>query len=107
MRKEQFEDVVKWQKETFGQATSLSKLAHLNEELFELRDDLVNQRSDKRLEFADCFLLIFGCAAADGMSYDDICNCIDEKMKINKARKWGKPDEFGVVKHIKDGEQSV
>ncbi len=32
---------------------------------------------------------------------EDICNCIDEKMKINKLRKWGKPDDNGVINHLK------
>jgi hypothetical protein len=34
------------------------------------------------------------------MDYDDISNAILEKMSINKKRKWGTPDENGVVKHI-------
>ena len=53
------------------------------------------------MEFADCFILLFGAAAADGMSYTDICSCIEEKMKINYKREWGEPDENGVVNHIK------
>lgn len=101
MEKSQFIEITKWQKETFGQATPLSKLAHLAEELQELYTDLINKNPDRRLEFADCFLLLFGCAAADGMTYEDICNAINEKMDINYKRQWGKPDELGVVKHIK------
>jgi hypothetical protein len=57
--------------------------------------------TERRLEFADCFLLLFGCAAADGMTFADICQAIDDKMVINRKRNWGKPDENGVVNHIK------
>jgi hypothetical protein len=102
MTEYQFLSITAWQSETFGQATSLSKVAHLEQELKELRDDLFLQRASKVQEFADCFILLFGAAASDGMTYEDICHAIDEKMKINRSRKWGKPDENGVVNHIKD-----
>lgn len=101
MKTEQFTEVAKWQKETFPDATALSKVAHLQQEVEELATDLLTKSPDRRLEFADCILLVFGAAASDGMSYEDICSAIDEKMKINKARKWGEPDENGVVNHVK------
>jgi hypothetical protein len=100
MTEKQFNEISAWQKETFGQATPLSKIAHLSEELSELSYDLINNKPERRLEFADCFLLLFGCAAADGMTYKDICKAIQDKFEINKARKWGKPDKNGVVKHV-------
>lgn len=100
MNNKQFDEITQWQKETFGSATAMSKMNHLIEEIVELQDDLLVNAKDRRLEFADCFLLLFGCAAADGMSYDDICSCIDEKMEINRKRTWGKPQENGVIKHI-------
>jgi len=102
MNKELFEEIVTWQKETFGQATPLSKLAHLQEEVEELIADLKSNNPKRRLEFADCFLLLFGSAAADGMSYQDITDCITEKFEINKTRKWGKPNAEGVINHIKE-----
>jgi NTP pyrophosphatase (non-canonical NTP hydrolase) len=105
MREMQFEKIAKWQKETFAQSTALSKLEHMIMEVLELRTDILNNNTEKRLEFADCFILLFGAAAADGMSYNDICNCIDEKMSINYKRKWGQPDEKGIVNHIKSKEE--
>lgn len=102
MTEQQFNEISAWQKETFGQSTSLSKIAHLVEELEELILDLKNNNPERRLEFADCFFLLFGAAACDGMSYMDICIAIQEKFVINKSRKWGKPDENGVVKHLKN-----
>ena len=104
MNRDLFKSVTNWQVETFGQATAMSKIAHLKEEIEELNDELFldNQHTDhKRLEFADCFILLFGAAASDGMTYEDICKAIEEKMVINKARKWGTPDKDGVVNHIK------
>ncbi len=101
MEKKQFEEITEWQNKTFGKATPLSKIAHLAQELGELVDDLKSNNPNRRLEFADCFLLLFGAAASDGMTYEDCISCISEKFEIVKKRKWGEPDENGVVNHIK------
>ena len=102
MTKTQFENVTTWQRATFPKANALSKIHHLEQEVQELEMDLVSNNEERHLEFADCFLLLFGAASADGMSYQDICDAIDEKMEINKKRKWGKPDINGVVNHLTD-----
>lgn len=103
MTHKQYEQITEWQKMTFPQATTLSKLNHLEEEIEELHVDLVEKapESNIRSEFADCFILLFGAAASHGMSYSDICTAIKDKMAINITRKWGKPDANGVVNHIK------
>lgn len=101
MREKQFLDITKWQEETFGEATPLSKVSHLREEVVELQQALMYNEPNVRLEYADCILLIYGSASANGMSYEDICKAIAEKMEINKNRDWGKPDANGVVKHVK------
>lgn len=91
MTEKQFIDITKWQKETFGQATPHSKIAHLKEEIKELDWSITSMEPeiDIRNEFAECFLLLFGAAGAHGMSYHDICDAIDNKMKINRLRVWG------------------
>ncbi len=104
MQKEQFESIVKWQKETFGYVPALPKIFHLEQEVIELQHDLATNAEGKRLEFADCFILLFGAAAADGMSFEDIGLAITEKHEINKKRKWGKPDENGVTNHVEEKE---
>jgi NTP pyrophosphatase (non-canonical NTP hydrolase) len=78
-----------------------SKLAHLKQELEEVADPDLSFAS-RRLEFADCLLLLFGAAHAAGMTYADITEAISHKMEVNKKRKWGKPDADGVVNHIRD-----
>lgn len=104
MTAQQFNEITQWQKEVFPQATKFSKLAHLEQELEELVMALHSENETeegKQFEFADCFLLLFGAASAHGMTYADICKSIDDKMSINKNRKWGKPDKDGVVNHVK------
>jgi len=112
MRKSQFKKIWKWNKKTFGKSTTLSKIAHLKHEIEELKTELssldgsegIEQLEENKLqkerEFADCFILLFCAAACDGMNYKDIVRCIEEKMHINYKRKWGKPDENGVVNHV-------
>lgn len=113
MEKLQFKKISKWQDKTFGKATALSKMAHLKDEIQELNKELefwnegeefmqfpTENKLTKEREFADCFILLFGVAASDGMTYEDIIRCIEEKMEINYKRKWGKPQTNGVVNHI-------
>lgn len=100
MTKEQFFDITLWQEQTFTEANALSKLAHLKKEVKELIEAIESNDPEKRLEFADCFFLLFGAAKADGMTYDEICSALEEKFEIVKKRKWGDPDENGVVEHI-------
>jgi NTP pyrophosphatase (non-canonical NTP hydrolase) len=102
MTKEQFEIITKWQDETFPDASAFSKVEHLKEEVEELSIDVAINGLGMKMEFADCVMLLFGAAAKCGMSYEDCCNAVDEKMSINRKRKWGKPDENGVVKHVKN-----
>ncbi|MAM17592.1 MAG: hypothetical protein CMH22_06495 [Methylophaga sp.] len=100
MKKDQFEAIIKWQNETFGESTSLSKVKHLLKEVDELGIAITYSDENIRLEFADCLFLLFGAASKEGMTYDDICAAIDEKLEINKSRVWGKPDADGVVENL-------
>lgn len=97
-----FNKLTSWQRETFGQATVKSKICHLREEVEELLEAVERDSPNRRLEYADCFLLLFGAAEADGMMLDDIESAIWEKLHINQKRKWGNPDKNGVVNHINE-----
>jgi len=101
MLKSQFNAIVEWQEKTFPAATELSKLHHLQKEVYELSFAAMEKNPGKAHEYADCIFLIYGAAAKSGMSYDDIVKAIEEKFLINQHRQWGKPDANGVVEHIK------
>jgi hypothetical protein len=107
MTRELLEQIHQWQKETFGKATPISKLRHLEKEILELiielNGDLYTDNYEKvEEEYADCFLLLFGSAMAYGMNLDIISSAIKAKFEKNKLRKWGKPDVNGVIEHIKE-----
>ncbi|WP_018629220.1 dATP/dGTP pyrophosphohydrolase domain-containing protein [Niabella aurantiaca] len=99
MTHEQFLAITEWQDKTFPDSTVHSRLAHLKDEIREIEDEVMIM-GDPREEFADAFFLLFGAAYKAGMSYDDIVDFIDKKFQKNLNRKWGKPDERGVVNHI-------
>jgi len=75
-----------------------SKFEHLLEEVAETRDDPFNI-----LEYADCMMLLIDTARINGFTMDDLFNGCQEKLNINKKRKWGKPNALGYTNHIKDG----
>jgi NTP pyrophosphatase (non-canonical NTP hydrolase) len=110
MTKEMFEEITAWQKQVFANATAGSAAAHLMEESKELWEEVTNENGigenafEKHIailhEYADCFLLLFGSASLYGLSYEDICRVINDKMEINKQRKWGEVNDQGYVKHV-------
>jgi NTP pyrophosphatase (non-canonical NTP hydrolase) len=100
MTQEQFQEITSWQDKTFPDATMQSKIAHLKKELEEVLDP-DNSFAALRLEFADCFFLLFGAAHKAGMDYVDIIGAISHKFERNKNRKWGQPDKDGIVEHLK------
>lgn len=102
MNKQLFKEVTEWQEATFSVINPIGLLNHLEQEVEELKSDIRNDNPDKRLEYADCFILLMGAAKADGMSYEDICQAISEKLEINKKRVWGEPDSNGVINHVKE-----
>lgn len=99
MNKEQFITVTKWQDETFTKGTLLSYINHLEEEVVELKKNTENKQYTQE-EIADCFLLLFAICNKCKLNYEDVVTLIDEKMKINRNRQWGKVNEKGYVKHI-------
>lgn len=103
------DEIMDFQVKTFPTSTPISKLHHLAKEIPELIEELEKHYNNfgdieaTEMEFADCFLLLFGAAAMYGLNEDSIKNAIYRKLVINRARKWGKPDEkTGVVLHIKE-----
>ena len=44
-------------------------------------------------------ILLIDAAKKAGHDMDDLYRFVNEKMAINKTRKWGEPDEDGVVRH--------
>lgn len=90
-------DIAAFTDSVFGKSNPVSKLHHLREEVDELIEDVNDTH-----EWADCVILLIDAAKKAGHDMDDLYSFVQEKMKINKNRKWGAPDENGVVRHVKE-----
>lgn len=116
-------DTRRWSDATFGEGDrNLAIIYHLTKEVAELIDAMEDYKESSNssnmdfkeystkidkveCELADCFLLLLDSAKHFGMDADDLINVSRAKLNTNKKRKWGIPDENGVVEHIKeDGE---
>lgn len=105
-------DVNAWADQTFGSSRKVvSVLHHLKQEVPELIEALEKHGEVMgvplgtpavEMEFADCFILLCNAAKKYGLSAALLKQVSELKMQINKERKWGKPDENGVVNHVKE-----
>lgn len=94
-------DIYKWQESTFPGGTAKARMEHLGEEVNEVIVELDGNNAESLLEeFADCFILLSGTIVAAGFTMEDIYAAMEKKLAINKTRKWGKPNDQGVAKHI-------
>lgn len=80
---------------TFDRATQKSKATHLLKEARELLEAIEEEHGDLEEEMADVFLLL--AHVSDGI---DLAGAVRAKLEKNRRRKWGKPDQDGVVEHI-------
>jgi len=64
-------------------------------------DELTDQIDKTDMEFADCFMLLLDAASHSYIDAEQLIGLSYKKMEINKNRKWGEPDENGVVEHVK------
>ena len=86
----------KWERDTFPQATTSSRLHHLLTEVKELLD-----KPGDLMEYADAMALLGLAARSQGYSLSHIFNGMRTKLVINKGRQWGEPNDKGFVEHVK------
>lgn len=89
-------DSSKWADKTFPLSTSSSRAAHLLREAKELQE-----KPEDSSEIADVLLLTAHLAMGERGPSIDLSVAADEKLAINKSRKWGQPDSEGVVEHLR------
>lgn len=77
---------------TFKDATALSSLEKLKEEIAETEWAIFPGGFDANLleEYVDCLMCIFDSAARSGINSIMIKQAFEKKLKKNKARKWVK-----------------
>ena len=90
------EEACEWGDKQFGGAYEQvpATVAHLRKEVEELSENPYDSE-----EQADCFLLI--CHTAH-RARTPLAVVAYKKLQKNKTRKWGEPNEDGVIEHIRD-----
>ncbi len=111
-------DISEWSDKAFGDGQRNPAIVyHLKKEVNELIEaiektnalgsdpsvgvgEFGRQRTVTRVEYADCLMLLLDSAHHFGISAKELLSVTRGKLEINKVRKWGSPDENGVVEHI-------
>jgi len=93
-----FYRMTNWAEDTFPQRTNHSILTHLRREL-----DEIEAKPNDIEEWADAILLFMHGLREQGFDIHNLSTALEKKFAINQKRKWGKPDEHGVVEHKEDG----
>ncbi len=92
------DSITAWADSAFGRDRKPeSILHHLKKEIDELIGD---PRSLE--EYADVGILWLNAADKAGHKTKDLYFAMIGKLMVNKSRKWGTPDENGVVEHIRE-----
>ena len=117
-------DIAKWSDKTFGTSQrNPAIIYHLKKEVDELIaalekhndmscdesvliSDVTKHIHKTKMEYADCLILLLDSAAKYNLTVGCLVNAVKEKHEINKSRTWGKPDENGVIEHIKPKEEN-
>lgn len=96
---------LKWSLETFPEATAVSSLTKLLEEVEEIKKEIEMEQSfttkdNIATEYADALMCLFDSAGRHGITTDEITSAYAVKFAKNKNRKWVKnPDN--TYSHIK------
>lgn len=98
-----------WSQKTFVGQRNPAIVHHLKKEVEELIKEFETPYQHSQVakdkitvEFADCFLLLLDSAGNFGLSVEQLVTASFKKLDVCKQRKWGKPDENGVIEHIKE-----
>lgn len=87
--------IVTWANTVFPERTVKDILLKLNEEIGE-----VIKRPTDPMEYADIMILLLDFAAHNDISGTTILKAIDEKMEINRQRKWAIDRRTGIMQHV-------
>lgn len=100
MIKELQDRIGRWQRETFPESTSMSKIEHIELELNELKNELkFGTHQGKANELADCIILLLGIADLEQI---DVKKSVEDKFEEIQKRTWSQPSETGVYFHKKE-----
>lgn len=91
---------MEWSFRTFPEATAISSLRKLEEEINEIETNINNGTKDAE-EYADALMCLFDSAGRFGILPEEIFKAFQTKLETNKKRVWKKnPDN--TYSHVKN-----
>ena len=99
--KELYEKIGNISKELYPKSNSIHHMVKLKEEI----NEVIENPTDI-VEYVDCFICLISAVHNSDISLSDIVEKINEKLEINKKRKW-KLMEDGTYKHIKTNHDDI
>lgn len=90
-------EICKWANKQFGgKRKPITTIKHLMKEVIELSESPYDIG-----EYADCLMLLIEAAGMIGITGELLIAQAYRELKINKKRKWGKPNKNGFSEHIR------
>lgn len=89
-----------WSQKTFGNDHDFGPfrpLSHLKKEVDEVLADPYDI-----IEYADCIFLVFDACRRAGFRFEDLRQAVNDKFKINLARKWAPQTSDQPTEHVRD-----
>jgi hypothetical protein len=99
--KELYEKIGNISKELYPKSNSIHHMVKLKEEI----NEVIENPTDI-VEYVDCFICLISAVHNSDISLSDIVEKINEKLEINKKRKWKLMDD-GTYKHIKTNQEDI
>lgn len=96
-------DIGRWSDKTFGACVEDRReglINHLIEEVEELHS--VGDENNVKEELADVMILLLDVARGFGFTATYLLYATEDMLEKNRGRKWGEPDENGIVHHIEE-----
>lgn len=90
-----------WADTVFGKDRAVPAMHHMKKEADEVIAD-IESGANPREEYADVLVLLINSAGSYGLTGEDLLIAAEAKLEKNKKRKWGAPDERGIVEHVKE-----
>jgi len=97
---------LEWSKKIFTEATAISSLRKLEDEIKEVEEMIVDypfgHSKDEKLheEYADCLMCLFDSAGRLGITPETIFKAFEKKLIINENRNWVK-NKNNTYSHVK------
>ena len=94
---------LEWSIKTFPEATTFSSILKLQEEIEEIKLDLLSNKREPE-EYADAMMCLFDSAGRQGIFIEELIEAFGKKLEKNKSRRNNnvRPSAFSIICYNKN-----